>query len=343
MRTFAAFPLVSLPVDARLICGLLSSLILQGALAHGAALNNRFREEYPAEIAAVVDFYKETSIRATRNVVNGKGVSSTTLVEYASSHGCSRKVEHTDKTIEGQPVKVGRAVVFNPESSFSAVQENAQGYSLSDYGEQNARKFEGRLKLQGNPTFAAYCFYEQPITEFMALPSFKVLRTEEVVSAGRGLLKVYWEANLAKRDRKGWFVFDPQQHWVLHEFVVDFGPKDQPANTRRCRRVKYSTGQAVPVVHSVEHEVIDIKHDKVLEREVVTVDEFDRKQQPLGDFTAGAFGVKLPAQASQGNRWWLILNGFAVLAIGLVLLRKYFKTQAGRGSHSPAMERRDTA
>lgn len=285
----------------------------------------RFENEYKTAIGPVVDFYGTLTISATRQVVDYDGTVFKVKGEYSSSHGCYRRIETADgetnlPSIENETVNVN---VFNPDASFSATQPKGKSFFVNDfYSQENIDVLKRKIRLKQNPLFAPYCVFELEISEFVAQPTFAFTRSEEVKLADESLAKLHWKAPMVNKDREGWFVFAPDDHWVLHAYQLILAPKGgKPTERRECEIHFTNSQNGIPVVKEISQEVYLLTNGEK-RKETLTVQNLASRETPLQEFTTAAFNIKSPATHS-GIRWSLVANAVVMLILAAWLLKKY--------------------
>lgn len=183
------------------------------------------------------------------------------------------------------------------------------------------------------PRFGSYCFdgsfpaayyaFGRPISELMALPSYKLKSVSEVQEEGRRLIKIAFDFRPANDYPiiPAWILVDPAEGWILRRYEGLFGPRQ---NLPRRGEVAYTRTSGGELLAKT------VKHTKNLEDDTFEiVDLTFGESVPERDFTLTAFGlpeVNEPAASRGGITWNYLFLGIglvlAVVSIGLKILAR---------------------
>jgi hypothetical protein len=308
-----------------------SNIYTENIFAEDRPLLSAFKSDYPVEIQPIVDFYDQITLAGKRTVVDFEGAETVSEEVYKSTDGC-----YLSSKAGG-----GRLIVFNPEGSFGAVRDPDGRPSLADFAAPHAsadqRRIAGSIRLNGNPLFAAFSFYERSIVELLAEPAFSLTTAEKIESDGGSLIKVNWSYPMPQRERKGYFLFDQDQHWILREFDIVFSDRDGKTQETRHMRIDYTVNSgSLPIIKTVEHKVIpaDTAISERIERFVV--EDAKPGKVSKAEFMPAAYGITLPSSPSPAGSRRFVLASSIVFLVLAVVFTGLFSYQQQRKRRSPS-------
>jgi hypothetical protein len=178
---------------------------------------------------------------------------------------------------------------------------------------------------------AAWSFLDVSIDEFIHEDGFDVDGLELIERDGSPLLKVSWlNRSVAYGDQYGWFLFDRDHGWRLHEFTRGFVQGRTSTSKLLARKMTYSgTSQ---ITATIEEGIISADGASFERRSTITTLKAAPDPPPPSVFDVTQFG--LPDLFAEHRpeprspwRWWLA--GAAAIAVAGWWLARRERKKAG--------------
>ncbi len=219
-------------------------------------------------------------------------------------------------------------VTVSGPAGFVSLQKNGEISSVKEFrrGEDQS-SLDAVLRQQAVVVSAPWNFFETPISELIRRPGFTVTDVSSAKVNDQQLLKASWKLKEAGQEWFGWFLFDPELGWRLHEFAR--GNKKAKSATIFCRRITYSGIEPFPL--SVEEGRVTLDGATFTAETSIDTVLADLSRPDPSVFRLQQFGIPelldtLERRPRGTWRYWLV--GIAGLVIaGWLLLRN--KQQGG--------------
>jgi hypothetical protein len=225
--------------------------------------------------------------------------------------------------------------VAKPGMTFHVKLPQVDGKYLADeINTQNYKAFVERIRLGAKLPFAPYCFYEDTILDFLSEDAVTIEELEDFEEADARRVRVRYRAlypNIGgkKIEFFGWFLFAPDDGWVLLEFQR--GGKSQKSPHLHCRLTYGEKISSIPVVEKVEYWRTE-GEERTVQATFVAKDVVFEPADPK-QFTLQAFGIPdalgLGEERRSVSRLVIVVVNIAIV---LILIAFALKRRASNSS-----------
>lgn len=288
-------------------------------------LKTSFLNEYAPAAKRLEEFYTHLQMTVTETTPrSGEGDSGSVVTRRFFANGSLLGVRND--SVQGA---VSGTTVAGPDLTFHVKLPRPDGKYLADeINSQNYKGFVTRIRLGPKLPFAPFCFYEDTILDFLSEDAVTIEGVDDFRDGNDRRVRVLYRAfypNVGGKDVEffGWFLFAPEDDWVLLEFQR--GGKSPESPHLHCRVTYGEKSGAIPVPEKVEYwrtegeehvvQALFVASDVVLE-------PADAKQ-----FTLQAFGIPdalgLGEQRRGVSTLTIVVVNVAIvlIVIGVVLKR----------------------
>lgn len=227
----------------------LAACTLRAQDIQGADVRSRFLNEYRAAAARVESAYTNLSmslrVDASRAGFDSpKANLNVTFFANGDSMGMTQGRDAVDYV-----------AILTPERMFRLARGGDQRpFAVTDVGKLGTAADREGVRLKSRAPFAPYCLNETRIVDLLTNPTFRIEAADEMTDDGRALTKISWKCTFANPQsdvhRVGWFLFDPENSWVLRESSLSTAGVD---GAQRCRVQYHGVHDGVPVIESVSY------------------------------------------------------------------------------------------
>jgi hypothetical protein len=309
-------------------CCLLS--LLPVSASADEALRQRFLSEYPAASEKIEAYYQGVSMRV-RETIAWKDESKPDLVyehDYKSTDDKALLLTRTitePESMAGGPQS--QAVVANARLSFAVQQpKSSESWVLRDIRQFVAA--EGAISLNARGTVAPYVFNGMKIVNLIRKPDFKIVdATWE--AGGKRLAKVHFDWPDEKYETGGWFLFSPDESWILYSFQVHSNDKGSTDVGHLHADITYQPSDGKLPWLKRAHYWMELHHGNKTDPpgsfNTFEVIEISRKAVPNSEFTLASFGIAEPSETPQSRQrlvWVAMIVGVFMLAFAVFWLTR---------------------
>jgi hypothetical protein len=275
-----------------------------------SALEQRFRNEYPAASQRLEAFYSTCRITAIQESPACKGTQCTTSktrFEYLRNGSRYRLLARNLQPTDQAPTRAdqqaaseqfsGRAgaALIGDEGAFQLDRAGAAEPFVVFKADSRETLVE-IVAYSFPPAVAAYYLRELPLALFMRTPQFEIKRASLEGAASEPLARIEWESSVT--DPKdgvvrlwGWVLLSPNNGWVIRETCVSVGTAEIPHAHTTTVQIGYEGKlDGSPILKRVSTTRESGPERKKSEPTTWRITTFSR-EAPLEEFNLATFGV----------------------------------------------------
>lgn len=274
----------------------------------------RFRREYPRAAARMAAHLAQVRGSCRLSVQRGSNPDRYDIdhATFAADHGF-RKVSIDQVRMQGKAkTRFETLYCVGPNTAFSLRRPaGAEAYSVMGIGSdrQDGSFFQ---TVFGRFLNAPYTVNGKPLTEFMAMSTFRLVSAEEVDVAGKRLFRTDYEIGGAANPDKVWIHFDPALGWAIRGGEVQLA-------TLPGAKVTFDIQYSAPIGDLPDPRLVTFIGPDLM-KSTCEFDEIVRAPTPANEFTMGFHGLAdlaRPGVASETGGLVPWLMGLA--AVGLIV------------------------
>jgi hypothetical protein len=276
-----------------------------------SALEQRFRDEYPAASQRLEAFYSICQMTAVRESPACKGpqcTKSKTRFDYVRNGGhyklLARYLLPPQKTptsgdqqsLSDQFTGRAGAALIGDEGAFKLCREDAAEAFDVHKADSNEQMIEV-VERSFPPACVPYYLCGKRLFEFMQAPEFKVEGATWLEAAGEPLARIEWESSVMHpKDGLirfwGWVSLSPTNGWVIRETCVSVGNAEFPHAHTTTVQIGYDGKlEGMPILKTISVGSESGAERKKSEPTTWQVMTFSR-EAPLGEFTLSSLGAR---------------------------------------------------
>ncbi len=302
-------------------------LITLAWLAVGLDAGDRFRAEYPREVAALQREFADVRGVATLRRVAGQKLGQAASVRFASGPDRA-KFEFVSRSQRGsaQFDASGSVICRNDELCFRLARTKKDGpYSLISIGD------DPHSRAQFHTTFGKYMdapwtIASRGILDMMGTDRFRIIGSRGLNEAGRDLIEVVFESGHSSQKADLVRVaFDPAFHWAIVRAELRAGSFGDRLLERS--KLDYFVGPSGSrYIHDVR--LVDIAGKETL----CEFGSVEFTETPAAEFTLAHYGLNDPMRKPRTDSSIAIRIGVFALAVGLLALGRWLSRRARRSA-----------
>ena len=285
----------------------------------------RFRAEYPREVAALQREFADVRGVATLCQVSGEKLGPVTLIQFASGPGHAKFEVDALRPRGATSFEPRRNVICRDEKyCFRLVRLKKEGsYSIVSI-EDDWRARSQFTQPFGKYLDAPWTVGGTSLSDRMSSDRFRIIESQVINEAGRELIEVYFESGRSTRKPDlVRVVLDPSLHWAVVRSETKSGEMNDRVKERSA--LTYFAGPSGSrYIHDVR--LVDITGLEAL----CDFSKVEFVATPRSEFAIEYYGLKNPhRKPSDGSSIPLWMGGVAI-AVGLLILGRWLARREAR-------------